>query len=691
MTVGNEIAYYLRPVNGSDSNDGKSFGGAWKTWQKVITELCTVGGSGITSGSASLFLVNEGGAYTGPWHTGTGESVPVDYVFNDPSLGFAWFSICGLSADGTYDPNTNFEFDLSGFTGQYWLNAFGSADYNRTQFRNITWKNANSTYTSNIIYEAYAQRIVGDVQGNFINCIFEDNETQSTLVDCYQGRLYYNKCIFRRNNTSNTALLGGGGAGNSYYIPEVKNCIFDSNQTTASSAAYIFRNYPTSNGAAARVINCLFYNNGYDSNSACVYSQGYNDGAGLYVENSTFFNNAGTAIRVQSTNVADTSAVNYGNSNWYLHLTNNVFVLNNKSIDMDEVPGIRYTDLTKNVFYNNTVEDIPNIIEGVEGSSGGNYVFDPEFTNGYSGDFSVPHDSRLFSYSTVPGIPIGGSFVQKKSFTTTTSGSLSFGSGEVGDTVTVSGKSYQKVNASPPVWRRYFTTPPLTGIFSPSSLANLYGWYDASSSVGLSGVNVVSFPDKSSTGNDLLCSSSTILSAGQNGLDVIDVTGGGGIVSSDASYNTTTWVGFIVMKPTATDNAFVAFGAPSTNSYFIAAQNGSTSNATSVSGGTKPTFRLNTSPFSPSNRGAAYSAMANQYTIFEINAVDFNTNLGGAPWEIENWDGGIYDFEGQIAEIIILNAQPTIGERQQIEGYLAHKWGLTSVLSSTHPFKNYAP
>jgi hypothetical protein len=42
--------------------------------------------------------------------------------------------------------------------------------------------------------------------------------------------------------------------------------------------------------------------------------------------------------------------------------------------------------------------------------------------------------------------------------------------------------------------------------------------------------------------------------------------------------------------------------------------------------------------------------------------------------------------EGRIAEIIIYE-DVTEGQRQKVEGYLAHKWGLTSLLDSSHPYK----
>ena len=58
--------------------------------------------------------------------------------------------------------------------------------------------------------------------------------------------------------------------------------------------------------------------------------------------------------------------------------------------------------------------------------------------------------------------------------------------------------------------------------------------------------------------------------------------------------------------------------------------------------------------------------------------------------------GGIDDiaqrrFAGDLAETIIVNSVTSTTDRQLIEGYLAHKWGLASSLPNDHPYKNAAP
>ena len=46
---------------------------------------------------------------------------------------------------------------------------------------------------------------------------------------------------------------------------------------------------------------------------------------------------------------------------------------------------------------------------------------------------------------------------------------------------------------------------------------------------------------------------------------------------------------------------------------------------------------------------------------------------------------------GTISEILLYTQPLTTDQRQQIEGYLAHKWGLTTPIPSTHPFKSIRP
>ena len=49
------------------------------------------------------------------------------------------------------------------------------------------------------------------------------------------------------------------------------------------------------------------------------------------------------------------------------------------------------------------------------------------------------------------------------------------------------------------------------------------------------------------------------------------------------------------------------------------------------------------------------------------------------------------NFGGDIAEILVFTRNLTFQEQKQVEGYLAHKWGLTASLPVDHPYKSVAP
>ena len=51
---------------------------------------------------------------------------------------------------------------------------------------------------------------------------------------------------------------------------------------------------------------------------------------------------------------------------------------------------------------------------------------------------------------------------------------------------------------------------------------------------------------------------------------------------------------------------------------------------------------------------------------------------------------GLY-FTGDICEVLIFNNHPATADRERIEGYLAHKWGVAANLPAGHPYKTSAP
>ena len=64
------------------------------------------------------------------------------------------------------------------------------------------------------------------------------------------------------------------------------------------------------------------------------------------------------------------------------------------------------------------------------------------------------------------------------------------------------------------------------------------------------------------------------------------------------------------------------------------------------------------------------------------------TRIGGGATELA---GMQYGWVGDIAEVVIVGQSVSTADRQRLEGYLAHKWGTTSLLPADHPYKNAPP
>jgi len=81
---------------------------------------------------------------------------------------------------------------------------------------------------------------------------------------------------------------------------------------------------------------------------------------------------------------------------------------------------------------------------------------------------------------------------------------------------------------------------------------------------------------------------------------------------------------------------------------------------------------------------------------YAINGVDFyttgtNTVAGSPNVTFLGSNNGVYNYDGNIAEIVLCNSFLTTIQRQLVEGYLAWKWGLQANLSGGHPYAASPP
>ena len=96
----------------------------------------------------------------------------------------------------------------------------------------------------------------------------------------------------------------------------------------------------------------------------------------------------------------------------------------------------------------------------------------------------------------------------------------------------------------------------------------------------------------------------------------------------------------------------------------------------------------------PGNATAANRSIirVNQ-TLIQLNTTTDAASSSNASFTLQIGACGNNTFPhtGYIAEIVVLASIASTQVRQQIEGYLAHKWGLTANLPADHPYRNRPP
>jgi hypothetical protein len=229
-------------------------------------------------------------------------------------------------------------------------------------------------------------------------------------------------------------------------------------------------------------------------------------------------------------------------------------------------------------------------------------------------------------------------------------------------------------------------------------------WFDGADATTYNPTNITSWANKGIGGGTATINSNKPTMSNINGRPTMTFSG-------------TTGMGISLTFASGVRSFFVvSFPGPNTSSYAYVNQQGASAiqfNAWSVS---------NFGPFLGANGVGIYgasSSAANFYNIPNIfcalgngstgqttstgifmtgistplsgftNAANLltgtiTTNIGGDPT--------IPSYAGiPIGEIIVFDALLTIVQRQQIEGYLAWKWGLAKNLPVSHPYKTFPP
>ncbi len=245
--------------------------------------------------------------------------------------------------------------------------------------------------------------------------------------------------------------------------------------------------------------------------------------------------------------------------------------------------------------------------------------------------------------------------------------------------------------------------------FLPSDFGSLQAWYDADNLAGADGSVVTTFTDRTGAFNATDGSS-------QANLIYNRLNGRKGVVLDAGSAETTEFTMSSSLMSGATAGCFFAVFLASDPPLFEQLCGAPLDAFTNNTGGTKATHTPymdgifyehfgtdtrktlgNPTPSFTSPRIYSVHSGANDFrtyidgtnfTTTGTNTVNFGTKTRNLGWS----DAGVTAYLScDMFEILIFNEVLSTGNREKVEGYLAHKWGLAGNLPGGHTYKVTPP
>ena len=242
------------------------------------------------------------------------------------------------------------------------------------------------------------------------------------------------------------------------------------------------------------------------------------------------------------------------------------------------------------------------------------------------------------------------------------------------------------------------TTSALAQLWTPDDIAlGTYAWWDASDggTITESSPGVVGqWDDKSDNGNN-----ATPISATDRPLTGTRTIGGLNAIEFQASTND----GLQFTQTDSIGKEMWAVFVQDASNFTVLGSSGNTQITMLTSG--KARSWQNGNGYSPvDGQSTATAALTNPHVVgwlhhptrkFSVNGTfedNKGTHDGAGTMNISRIGTQQYDrADGLIGEIVITNNLLTEDDRQRMEGYLAHKWGLEGSLPGDHPYKTDAP
>lgn len=247
------------------------------------------------------------------------------------------------------------------------------------------------------------------------------------------------------------------------------------------------------------------------------------------------------------------------------------------------------------------------------------------------------------------------------------------------------------------------------GSWSPADLgAALLAWYKGDELAGSNGDPISTWPDDSGGGHDATQGTSdkrpTLAAADLNGKNAVRFTS-----SSQQALNlpnifsgASAGSAYLIVKAAADPAASNASSGLMWMGSVVSTQSAThwpytSGTAYDAFGSTDRKTLGNPTPSLASWRIAGFHSAAGDYGVRLDGNAFFSTGTNTVGWssaprigQSAHSSSPIY-FNGWIAEAIFTTAKQSDADRQKVEGYLAHKWGLTGNLDAGHPYKSAPP
>lgn len=244
--------------------------------------------------------------------------------------------------------------------------------------------------------------------------------------------------------------------------------------------------------------------------------------------------------------------------------------------------------------------------------------------------------------------------------------------------------------------------------FNPRTISGIQLWLDGndSSSMAFSGSNITTWRDKSGNGNNATATGTPTLGNTINGIQSV-VAGSGNYFNGAVTISGSSLTCFAVALTTASqprsvsDQRLVSLANTTNVDY------GRTDSVIALFNqaltSTIATYRV-TGPLASNTiaQNVAFMAVTqydgtNANLWFNGSAGTLASSASSGSFAITKYGIGnqanpqVEYWLGSIGEVVLYNTSLTTAQRQQVEGYLAWKWGLRASLPSNHPYKNAPP